>query len=323
MKKWLVYYLAVATSLTGACFAQDKPTTKKEQSAPVAPVKQEPKKPSFVKFSMDMLERGRIDPRFTGTPATNVIDTIEKMIGTKQGEFESTADYNARRSAALARKFLGDSSIEDVLAFVVPVSKVRKYSNGIRYEFNADTGDVNLYVLPESSKYLTLNGIGAPDYATNRRESNELDRFELTTKIKSKSTYRGSNAYGATVTVEKTIISRLGIAANRVPFLNFERDLVYSNPMIASQFKLENSRAERELPKLKALIVIKLSDPYIIYNFIHAEPERNNPVDISAQEKFLTGNVIGIVFYSGLTGEIFAQLPETFGRPDSEVELAR
>lgn len=329
MKKWFVL-LAVTTSLTGACFAQDKPTAKKEQQAkqkqtkeqpaPAAPVKQEPKEPPVVKFSMDMLERGRIDPRYMGIPAAEVIDAIEKMTGVKKGEFESTADYNARRSAALAGKFLGDSSIEDVLAFVVPVSKGGKYSSGLRYEFNADTGDVNLYVLPASSKYLPLNGIGAPDYATNRRESKGLDRFDLSKKIESQSTYQGSNAYGATVTVQKTSMSKLGIAANRLPFLSFERELAYSNPMIASQFKLENSRAAQELPALKVLIVMKLADPYIVYNFGHVEPKRDNPVDISVKEKFLTGNVIGIVFYSGLTGEIFARLPETFGKPEPKVE---
>jgi hypothetical protein len=142
----------------------------------------------------------------------------------------------------------------------------------------------------------------------------------LNTKIKSKSTYQGSNAYGATVTVKQTSWSSLGIAANRLPFLSFERHSAYSNPTIASQFKLENSRAAQELPVLKALIVMKLADPYILYNFSHVAPKRDDPVDFSVQEKFLTGNVIGIVFYSGLTGEIFARLPNTLGKPEPKVE---
>ncbi|MDD2727945.1 hypothetical protein [Malikia sp.] len=329
MKKCFVF-LAVATSLAGTCYAQDKPTTKKEQQArqkqtkvqpaPAAQVKQEQKKLPIVKFSMGMLESGRIDPGYMGTPAMVAIDALEKMTSVKKGEFESTADYNTRRSAALAGKFFGDSSIDDVFAFVAPTSKGGKYSSGLRYEFNADTGDVNLYVLPASSKYMTLNGIGAPDYTTNRREGKGLDQFELSTKIESNRTYQGGNAYGATVTVEKTRMSRVGIAANRLHFLSFERDWTYSNPTIASQFKMENSRAAKELPALKALIVMKLADPYILYNFKHVEPKRDNPVDISVQEKFFAGDVIGIVFYSGLTGEIFARLPETFGKPAPKLE---
>jgi hypothetical protein len=198
---------------------------------------------------------------------------------------------------------------------MVPVPKGGKYRDGLGYEFNADTSSVNLYALPTSSKYLPLNGIGAPDYQTNRRESKGLDQFKLSTKIESKSTYQGSNAYGATVTVEKTVMSTFGIASNRIPFLKFERDLGYSNPTVATQLTMENSRAATELPVLKALIIMKLSDPYVVYNFRHVEPKRDSPVDISMQEKFLTGDVLGIVYYSGKTGEIFARIPENLGSP--------
>lgn len=328
MKKWFVF-LVVVTSLSGACFAQDKPTAKKEQQAkqkqskeqpvPIAPGKQGPKKPPVVKFSMGMLESGRIDPGYMGIPAAAVIDAIEKMTGVKKGEFETTADYNSRRTAAFAGKFLGDSSIEDVLAFVVPASKRNEYSSGLRYEFNADTGDVNLYVLPRSGD---LNGIGAPDYVPNQSKYLGFDQFELSRKTESERTYQASNAYGATVEVKLTSLSIFGIAANELPFLSFKREFQYSNPTIASKFKLDNSRAAQELPALKTLIVMKLADPYILYNFSRGEPTRDRPKDFSIQDKFLTGNVIGIVFYSGLTGEIFTRLPESFGKPGPKVQPA-
>lgn len=327
MKKWFVF-LVVVTSLASACFAQDKPTAKKEQyakqkqtkeqPAPFADAKRELKKLPVIKFSMGMLESDRIDLGYTGFPVTEVIAAIERLTSAQKGEFESTGDYNARKAAALTAKFLDDSSVEDIFAFVVPVPKGKKYPDGLVYEFNADTGGVNLYALPTSSKYLPLNGIGAPDYQINRRESKGLDQLILSKKTESESTYQGSNAYGATVMVEKTSMSSAGIAANRIPFLKFERDLIYGNPAVASQFKLENSRAAAELPALKALIVMKLSDPYVVYNFRHKEPQRDSPTDISMQEKYLTGDVLGIVYYSGLTGEVFARLPETFGKPKVE-----
>jgi hypothetical protein len=75
------------------------------------------------------------------------------------------------------------------------------------------------------------------------------------------------------------------------------------------------------LPAMKALIVMKLSAPYVVYNFRHKEPTRDSPTDISWKEKFLTGDVLGIVYYSGKTGEIFARLPDAFGRPEPKVEM--
>ena len=39
------------------------------------------------------------------------------------------------------------------------------------------------------------------------------------------------------------------------------------------------------------------------------------------QEKYLYGDVLGIVFYSGKTGEIFARLPENFGKAEPSNEM--
>lgn len=328
--------LTILALLAGPTLAQTEPATKKkppvkqEQNkeeaakaapAPVAVVKPVPPKPPAVKFSMSMLESGRVNPGYVGFPAAEVIEAVEKLTGAKKGEFESTADYNARRDAALSEKFLDNTSVIDVFAFVVPVSKQGKFKRGIGYAFDADTSDVKLYALPISSTGLSLNGIGAPDYQTNRRENKGLDQFPLSMKILSNRTYQGSNAYGATVTVKEINSSSAGIAANRIPFLIFERDTTYANATVAAQFKLENSRAAAELPVMKALVVMKLSAPYVLYNFIHEEPTRDSPTKFTLQEKYLTGDVLGIVYYSGQTGEIFARLPEDFGKADSKVDI--
>ena len=250
MKRWFV--LAFATSLASLGAAQTKPLAKKpaassvakqdqkNQSSQMVPLKQEPKKPPLVKFSMGMIESDRIDPEYNGFPVAEIVDAIERNTGDKKGEFESTADYNARKAAALSGKVVGDSTVDDLFALVLPVGKGGRYTDGVGYEFNADTGEVRLFALPKSS---SMNGIGAPDYQTNRRENKGLDQFDLDFKLISKSTYQGSNAYGATITVEKTSATRLGVAANRIPFLNFKREIVYSNPTPAVQFTLENARA--------------------------------------------------------------------------------
>lgn len=318
MRKWFV--LAVTTLLASVCLAQTNPSANKEQAVPIAPVKQEPNKAPIPKFSMSMFEGDRIDPGYSGVRVVDVVDAIGKLIGQRQGEFESTADFNSRKAAALSGRILGDSSIEDTFAFVLPVGKGGQYNDGLKYNFNADTSEVRLFVLPKSS---SMNGIGAPDSKTNRRENSGLDQFDLESKMESQSTYQGSNAYGATVTVEKSLMSRVGIAANRISFLNFKRDRIYSNPVAAGQFNLENAKAARELPALQALVVMKLADPYLVYDFQHKEPKRDSPTEIMMLSKYLSGSILGIVFYSGITGEIFLRLPERFGRPDPKAELDR
>lgn len=322
MRNWIL--LMMVASLAGAAFAQTEPAAKKRPPAKQEQKKEEAAKPEtkkapIVKFSMGMIESGRIDLRYAGFPIGEVVDAIEKMTGSKKGEFESTADYNARKAAALKAKFLGDSSIEDTFAFVVPVLKDQPYLNlnGFGYAFDADASELRLFVLPKSS---FMNGIGGPDPETTSRGSRDLDQFDLESRTISRSRYEGSNAYGAKVTVEKTISNSFGIAANRIPFLSFKRALTYGKPVPAVQLGLENARAAKELPTLKALVVMQLATPFIAYNFIHKEATRDSPSELSVQGKYLTGNILGVVFYSGITGEIFARVPDTFGRTETKVE---
>lgn len=309
MKKWLVF--AVVMSLSGVCSAQTKPMAKGGKSVLVSPVKQKHKKPPIAKFSMNMIESDRVDPGYPGMPLTEVLSAIEKILVVKKGEFESTDEFNARKSAVLSRKFLSESSVEDIFAFVQPVDTASKYSIGLKYSFDPDTSEVRLFAIPRSA---SVNGIGAPDYQPSQSKSKSRDIFTFVYKTESESTYQGSNAYGATVTVKKSVGSTLGIAVDEIPFLNFTR--VYSDPIPAAQFKLENAKAAKELPALKAILVMKLADPYIVYDFYHEKAKRNSPTETSMQHKYLTGNVLGIVFYSGLTGEVFARLPESFGKPE-------
>ena len=204
--------------------------------------------------------------------------------------------------------------MEDVFAIVLPVAKGGSHRSVMEYFFNADKGAVYLRVSPSSSS--PLNGIGAPGNLTNQRRTEGLDRFDLNFKVNSTSTYQASNAYGATVTVEKTDSTTLGIAVNQNSFstLRWNKSNENSSPRVV--FFLENGTAEMELPTLKALVVMKMADPYVLYNFFYSEPTRDMPNDITSQAKYLTGNVMGVVIYSGITGEIFARVPDDFGMPE-------
>lgn len=316
--------LALAIISQCAAFAQSKPVTKREpqtkqeQKEPAVPTtapppgKAEVPRPLPPKFTLKMIEGQRLDQAFPGISLADLINAVEKSTSVKKGEFESTSDFNARKAAALTVKVLGDYGIDDNFAVVRGVVSGGKYPSGLSYTFNPDTSEVSVFVLPSSS---TLNGIGAPNYQTAKRDGRGLDLFVFDTEVESQSTYQGSNAYGATVTVEKTIMSHRGIAASQVAFLNFKRETFYYSPSSTLQFKMDNSTAAKELPALKAIVVFRIVEPYMHYNFAHYDPKRDSPKDMSVQYKYISGNILGIVFYSGLTGEVFARLPDSFGNP--------
>lgn len=319
MKRWLL--LAVASALANTGLAQPAQVAG-QAASPLNAAQQEhrsaiPLIPSEKRlaaptFSMQMLASDRIDPDYPGLPLGIAVAAIQKFVADKKGEFESTADYNRRKAAALDEKIVGNSSMNDWFAFTAPVKRNGQTSHAIGYDFNADTGKVQLFVLPYSFE---LNGIGAPDYEANKLRYNGLDQFELSSKLNSKGPYKGPGSYRAKYPIEETYTTRLGIAVNRIPFLDSKRDNFQSSKIPAIQLTMENAVAQKELPALKALLVMKVASPYLVYDFYQSEftPDRTDMKTI--RSIYLAGNMAGIIFYSGITGEILGRLPAGFGLP--------
>lgn len=323
MKRWLSIAVLV-TLLSSVCFAEGSTPVKKkavrakdgQKTEQPVTTKQEPKK-VLMRFSMGMVEGNSIDLHYAGSPIEQVIGAIENIIKLTKGEFESTAAFNSRKEAAISSKFLNDLTIQDTFAFVVPVSNGARSLFGLRYEFDADTSEVRFFALVSNSK---LNGIGGPNFTPRSFDSPAMDQIDLYHRVGNGKTYQASNAYGATITVTKVVSSDFGIAVPTIPFLTYKRYYFYSKPTPSAQITMENTKAQKELPALKAIIVMKLADPYVLYHFNHDKPTRDSPTEITNSKKFLTGEVLGIIFYSGLTGEIFARIPDNFGKAVAKPE---
>lgn len=313
MKNWTA--LLIAASLSGTCLAQSTTTSKPKRATAATSVKQDAQRVSGTKFSMAMLENGSIAPGLAKVSVPALARAIEKTFVSEKGEFESTTDYESRKQAAMSVKVLGDTRLDDTFAFTYSVGPRASSDHSFRYSFNADTNDLQLFAYPNRQ---TTNGIGAPvpgpaDALKDRKK--EYDAFdEALTKGNSR-TYVASNAYGATVTVEEITFIGHGVAANRIPFINVSKAEAYRFPEPLIRLVMDKAKAAKELPALKALIVMKLNSPYVTYNRDHSKPTRDYPTETYVYSKYVTGDVLGIVYYSGLTGEIIARLPENFGMP--------
>lgn len=276
------------------------------------------KEPTFKKFTLETIQGDRVDLAATRMPIATLIDAVKKSgVVSKKGEFESTADYEARKTAAHSTSFLGDSALNETFAISVPLSKWA--GSNFYYTFNPDTNEGAFFVFPD----ISTGGFNGIYKRQEYGEGSGLDFFpRLITDIISKSTYEGVNSYGAKVKVEKIVSVSYGLASNRIQFLKFNRkryygsDLPVTSSLASVRFKMDNATASKMIPELKVLIVFSLRDPFIIEDTFHVEPKINQPLDLMTSHRFLRTEVIGIIWYSNATGEILARLPESFGKAE-------
>ena len=263
---------------------------------------------------MGALNGDRIDSLFTGTPLVDLILLIEKAQAIERGEFETTLDFRAR-SALLLKLLVGDLKVDGLFAFTVPVrsrdTSLDTGLSGINYKYYPDSHAVSLYVKPPQQKF---NGIGGPNYIPGDLADNSHPAFGVEYRVDAQETYEASNAFGAQVRVNKTSSTEFGIAATRSSFLNIEKGAEAQSASPAVRLAMDNDDAAKLLPSLKAVIVLRAAEPYLLHHFDSVLPTRAEPRETLIQYKFLAGDILGIVFYSGASGDVIARLPASFGK---------
>lgn len=298
MRLPISFLLSVICTTTAA-----SPVQEKKRTVPAATVTAS----ALTRYTPDLLTRDRIDPKFVGANVVALAKTVEKYQTVSKDEFESSEKFAARQAKARGVKLTDGSSIDDTFAFVVPVAKLSSFSNGLRYSYDADTATVSLYILPASHAF---NGIGGPGVGVALPQ---IDTLTLKEVIDSDGKYEGSNAYGATVTVEKTRWSEYGLAMSKIAFVKRPSETYYRTPEPTVRLPMVPAIASIDLPALKAVIVAKLSLPELLYDFSSIKPTRDKPQDMITRKKYLNAEIVSIVFYSGVSGKVLARQPETVG----------
>lgn len=315
MKKLLVFFLVTAITTAAAAEAgekilkrQSKQESKRTEARGVADKPASIPTPASV-FTMSMIAGDRLDPSYTGPAINQVISEVEKFTSLRKGEFESTEDYNARKADAIKREFLGGLHLNDTFAFVVPVAAKQSDPLPIKYSFNADIDELRIFITPE--RFLPSE---TSELIYKTSSYTGLNQLNLFFKIESEADYQASNAYGATTTVHKTIISTAGVLAEAGSFLELRNERQRGLPAAVAQIKLDASKVRGEILHLKSLLIVKPVEPFIIKNDLHNEPTWNYPSEVLITSKYLFARVLGVIVFSGTSGEVFARLPENFGK---------
>lgn len=156
------------------------------------------KKPSKTKYlTVPYNESIRITPDFLGHDLKAIIDVLTKRKEFfKKGEFETTQEFNERINREQIKPILGTVSLDSKLAFVA--QKYRRFLLDVKTSYDADSNLFSIEIPSSYEGFISEAIINGGDRLIGYEKGYSLD-----SQIVDLGTYKGSNAYGATVEVEK------------------------------------------------------------------------------------------------------------------------
>jgi hypothetical protein len=221
-------------------------------------------------------------------PATQSLQTLvdmSKKAGLKKDEFETTAAYQARLSAAGAGL--------DGKTYVI------EWPLDSGFKFDADTGMVSYsnYTLNTTcliSSYGLSDEVKAVKFGPKAKYGVESSYcFDRTTSQESGTPYKASNSYGASVEVKPIRAKGVGIYLgsgdiSQNVWTGKSRDYS-SSDLFKVSMEPEAARSLKE--NGTALFVISPKAPFAFQSSYHIEPKINRPTEITTTTDYIVADV--------------------------------
>lgn len=248
------------------------------------PTRPNPPTVSYVNQPFD-LATTKMPPDFKGADPEAIFTAIDKRREKAvKGEFETTAEFNARLEAERNGRLVGDVRPDSLIAIAV---------EEVDTKYDADTK-----VLQVSVK---LGEVWDGIHLDESARSIKAKTIFLPTE-----TYEASNAYGAKAVVEKhsSMLYQLKVKnykelSTKIDGGRYDREIVFDIPM-------EIQQAREAKSNVRALAAIALKEPSISKGYLRSKPTITNPKDIFAMYMYLVGDLRALIIYDSLSGQIYA-----------------
>ncbi|MFA7404924.1 MAG: hypothetical protein WC007_13095 [Pelobacteraceae bacterium] len=283
--KLIVLLLVYALLVTNA-FAEDMTTKRKKRSesspSPVAEKKAEPWKPIAFDENVENLP-----PNYLGIDAKEFYKMFKaKLSSLEKGEFETTEGFRKRTIDKEA--LIAPINTKDLYAF-----KIKRPSISYNADDNLYQISTNLEDRCRSTDDEDIGWMTCVIFAVDRRQSS----------------YVGSNAYGASVTISEIKGKDLSLAIHKNSSISnklFKSEYSYgSDYIISTTLPIPIEKAKTIRNGIDVLFVGRITDARIIKGAgKYHKPKFDFPNDIFISEEALPFEVKQVIYYVSNTGEI-------------------
>ncbi len=296
-----VFFSCVLITATSA----EQKSKKTKNSSPRATTKvlKETSKFATIPFN---IAADKLTPQYLGHDAEQLYLKIkEKQANEEKGEFETTEQYKKRLQMEDSLPIFGTLMFDSIFAVKI---------FGIDSLYNADKKELKIAIKLSKVK--------------NEAEYDESRRAVIAKSDHRELTYKGTNAFGATVDVKEDVFTNYNIA-----FVNYEEfplevytdpNMFPSDPKSANRFRdikwlatkesvviklrIEPERARAAKENLEVLMVCSLEGPFITKGGTHRKPKFSDPSAFSSLDYYINARLLELWYYDFKTGEVFKKI---------------
>ncbi len=254
---------------------------------------------------------GTVTPHFMGNDLRHICDALSSRIPSHKGEFETTAEYQARVRNAIAQPIIGNIKAGSDLAFVIPsplhnhldelydVDLITAYDADhakmtvlIHTAMTFQPGDVqSLLDRPmDIHSVAIIWGANAPAYKS----------------------WSASNSFGASVKVVEQNYDAYGLA------IDLERPwkqdkiatLITEGGSVAFSVPVEEARFIKD--RLKVLIVCRIKDNPLMSGTDYHKATMTSPSETTARYKYLHITPVSLWVFDDETGKVYLTMDGDF-----------
>ena len=228
----------------------------------------------------------KLPKNYTGHDLESIVKALEsRQISAKKGEYETSEQHKQRVQDEERKPLIGLLGVNDLFSFVVnPESK-----------YNVDLQTLTLIV----------KTVGVMN-------NSEIDNSRVGIRgpilYYDKSTYMGSNAFGASIEIEKIRMSMILLSLSNKSSLPLNKPTYGAGTF---EFKLENippetAKAIRE--GLQVAFIYKLEEPYHSEGRLLHQPTRDEPSDSFFNSANILATSKAVWVFNKVNGEILLKI---------------
>jgi hypothetical protein len=262
-------------------------------------------------FDPSMISGDYLSDDFYAYDIKAVTGALAKVGGLSKDKYESSDEYKSRMVSVFNKtKILGVEAGE-IIAIQIPVNSENLPYEGVKFTFNADRERLDFHIL---SKKKPLVGY-FPEIETSGLYGMHNDVIDVERRVDKESAYLGSNALGATATVRSYKLSQFGLVSYTLDWLSHPRksDYIFDMPVGAS-IEYTRDQARHTLNNLRAVLLMKVRFPYVISGRDFKRATMDSTYENNVTVRYITGDLMGVVFYDGKTKKVIHRMPENFGK---------